>query len=154
MSKDFITKETDKLFSSNAEEFSKDAALAASWITAHFKGTHLKIYESKNHNSLADYFVVGSVENKVQAKSIANEIVRVLKTKNLSLRSLEGMDEGEWILIDLADVVIHIFQESSRDIYDVDALWMTYPQVQVPNTFYHSAHDTEVTATKNYSNYF
>ncbi len=138
----YIENEVAKIFAEN-EDYTLKSAKAAAWILAHFKGVNLKIYKTATLNPLADYFVLGSVENKVQAGAVADAITRVFKDKELKLKSVEGTDEGEWILIDLGDIIVHVFQETTRDIFDLDTLWKTYPQIDIPNEFYHATPASE-----------
>ncbi len=150
----YIENEVAKIFGTS-EDYTLKSAKAAAWILAHFKGTNLKIYKTQNLNPLADYFILGSVENKIQANSIANAISRAFKDKELSLKSIEGTDEGDWILIDLGDIIVHVFQDTTRDIFDLDMLWKSYPQIEIPNEYYYSSIDEiEETKEDNLKKYF
>ena len=97
-----------------------------------------------------------SVNNKTQASSVASEIMSQLKSHNASCISQEGLDTGEWILLDFGDVIIHIFQESSRDIYDLDTLWGNFPTAPIPPEYYISSNiiDPKNEMTNKMKNYF
>jgi ribosome-associated protein len=155
MSRDYVIQNITKILEENKEDSSKALALSCAWTIAHFKGENLKVYESRLLNPLADYFVIGSVENKIQANSIASEVRRIAKEKNINVKSIEGTDEAEWVLIDLGDVVIHVFLNHTRDLYDLDNLWSHYPKIQIPNEFYHSQEPSSLSEEKsNVENYF
>lgn len=153
MSENYIDKEITKIINDNKDQ-ELAASLSAAWILAHFKGVDLKIFHTKNTNPLAEYFVIGSVQNSVQAQSAARALEKVFKGK-FQVKSLEGFDKAEWILLDTGDVVVHIFQESMREIYDLDNIWKEYEQVKIPNEYYHSEPFVEPTSTTDdLKNYF
>lgn len=116
--------------------FPLNHAMAGAWIMAHFKGFNIKVYDVAPTSSLADYYVVGSTENKQQAIAVTESLKEVLKSHEASFVSVEGEESADWILADTGDVIFHLFSESNRDIYDLDQLWHHYPQVTVPEEFY------------------
>lgn len=134
MSNPFIQKEISKIIEEN--KYPENMALASTWIIAHFKGINIKVYDAKETSSLCDYNVLASAENTVQAKAMVDEIVSNLKEHNVEIKSLEGMGDAEWILLDLGDIIIHIFQELSRELFDLDSLWHKQEQLPIPQEFY------------------
>ncbi len=80
--------------------------------------------------SYTDFFVVVSGANPRQTRSIADEIQRRLRPRHRPAR-VEGEREGEWILIDYVDVVVHIFTPAARDFYRLETLWGDVPRVDV-----------------------
>ena len=114
----------------------KQAALAAAWICGHLKGIHLKILDIKKSSSLADYFVLTSTRNSIQANSIATEILRQFKRLNFSHLSREGERGDNWILLDASPIIIHIFVESAREQYDLDTLYSQAAQIPIPHEYY------------------
>ena len=85
-----------------------------------------------NNLAFADYFVLATGRNKRHLKSIADE-VRLLAKANRRRAREEGMGEtgGRWVLIDLGDVIVHLFDAETRDYYDIDGLWADAPRVAV-----------------------
>jgi ribosome-associated protein len=134
MANTFIQNEVKKVLESN--EFPQNAALAAAWIIAHFKGINIKIYDTQDTSSLCDYNIIASAENPVQSRSMIDEIVKSLREAGLEVTSLEGMADGQWVLVDLGDIIVHVFLEVARDAYDLDSLWSHCNQVQIPQEFY------------------
>ena len=134
MSSSYIETEIQKVVSS--EEYPKNISLASAWIIAHFKGINIKIYDMQDSSSLCDYNIIASAENTTQARAMIDEIIKNLKPQNLDIISLEGMSDAEWILLDMGDVIIHIFQEISRDVFDLDSLWHKFDQVTIPQEYY------------------
>lgn len=136
MANPFVEKEVQKIISENQAEFPKNHALACAWIIANFKGVNIKIFDVRASSSLCDYNVIASAGNTMQAKAMVDEICYNLKRSGAKIISLEGLSDGDWILVDLGDVIVHIFQEISRDIFDLDTLWSKFPQIEIPSSYY------------------
>lgn len=148
MSREFIEKEIDQVLNEEGFEHPQNIAMMASWLCAHFKAINMKIFDVQKSTTLADYFVICSAQNTTQAKTIADNIAHQARRLEQPILSVEGYNDAEWVLIDLGDVIIHIFQETSRDIYDLDRLWNHYPQIEIPESFYFSPVATQNTSTK------
>lgn len=86
-------------------------------------------------SSPTDYFIICTGASTRQNKAIAQAILLFMKSKHFSY-SLEGEDEGEWILVDLGDVMVHVFLENVRKHYDLESLWPQALRVKVPDKFY------------------
>lgn len=82
--------------------------------------------------SFADYFVLCNGTNQRQNQAICDEVLRNMKERGERANSLEGYENGEWILIDFGDIVVHIFDIKSRSYYDLDRLWRDAPEVAIP----------------------
>ncbi len=70
-----------------------------------------------------DYFVVCNAPTAAQVRAIADGIEEKLDEKNVHFSHKEGYQEGEWVLLDYGDVVVHIFKDESRDYYALEKLW-------------------------------
>ncbi len=154
MSNEFITKNVDEIAAKETYEYPLNLAMAATWILGNFKGINLKVIDTKNVSSLADFYVVASATNTSQASSMADQVCAQMKRKGINVVSKEGdnKDNSDWILIDLGDFIVHIFQESSRDVYDIDGLWSA-PQVEIPNEYYYS-NDSELNDSDDEKGFF
>ena len=73
--------------------------------------------------SFADYFVICSGESSKQIKAIRDEIGQALKKAGVSPYHCEGTLDSGWLLIDLSDVIVHIFAPLEREHYQLDQLW-------------------------------
>lgn len=73
--------------------------------------------------SVTDLMIVCSGRSSRHVKSIADKVIEVTKAEKMPPLSVEGHDEGDWVLLDLADIVVHIMQPSIRDFYDLEKLW-------------------------------
>lgn len=81
--------------------------------------------------SYTDYFVIVSGANTRQTRAIADEIQQKLRSQRRPAR-VEGEREGEWILLDYIDVVVHVFTTGARDFYRLETLWGDVPRLEVP----------------------
>lgn len=74
--------------------------------------------------AVTDYFVICHAASKTQVDAIADKIIdNVLEKLHVKPYHIEGRDNTEWILIDYVDVVVHVFLQSMRDYYQLEALW-------------------------------
>ena len=92
------------------------------------KGFDVKILRLKNISSVCDYFVIVSGEADVHVRAIAKAIEGgLLDEQGVKPFHREGVNEGNWILLDYIDVVIHIFLEPTRQFYALEKLWGDAP---------------------------
>lgn len=87
------------------------------------KAENLVILDVRGKTSITDYIVIASGASSRQVKSIANIVADGLKEDNVKVLGKEGEDVGEWVLLDLGDLVLHIMQPSIREYYDLEKLW-------------------------------
>ncbi|MDQ2713260.1 MAG: ribosome silencing factor [Acidobacteriota bacterium] len=73
--------------------------------------------------SFTDFFVICSVGNPRQGQAVCDEVHSQLKALGELPVSMEGYEQGEWILLDYGDFLVHIFSESARSYYDLERLW-------------------------------
>ncbi len=73
---------------------------------------------------LSDYFIVVSGRSDRQVQGIANRILATMNERGLKPLTVEGVEQGHWVLMDWGDVVVHIFYEPLREHYDVEGLWI------------------------------
>lgn len=73
--------------------------------------------------SYADTFIILTGRSDRQVRSIADAILQMLKSKNESPLGVEGMDDGNWVLIDCNDAIVHVFDPETRVQYDLERLW-------------------------------
>ncbi len=78
-----------------------------------------------------DFFVICSGRNPRQTKAISDEVYASLKKEKLLPRSVAGEREGDWIIADYLDVVLHVFTPETRRFYALEDLWGDVPQVRL-----------------------
>lgn len=88
------------------------------------KGNEVVVLDVKSIADFADYFIVASGRSDRQVQGITNRVIEELMKIGARPRSVEGYEDGRWVLIDCGDVVAHIFYEPIRAEYDLESLWM------------------------------
>lgn len=76
---------------------------------------------------LADYFMICSANSDRQINAIVDEIVDKEEEAQVEVKRIEGKDGGKWVLIDLGDVIVHVFSTSEREFYNLEKLWSDAP---------------------------
>lgn len=89
------------------------------------KGNEIVRLDLRNINSsVADYFVVCHAESSTQVKAIASSVEdEIFKASKQHPFRIEGLEHGEWVLLDYIDVVVHIFKTDKREFYGIEDLW-------------------------------
>ena len=82
--------------------------------------------------SIADYLVVCSGRSDRQVQSIAQAVEEAVGAEGERPISIEGMQRGQWVLLDCVDVIVHVFYQPVREFYDLERLWEHAPRVQLP----------------------
>ncbi len=73
-----------------------------------------------------DYMVVASGSSSRHVKSLANNVSVELKKNGIHIIGIEGEKTGDWVLVDLGDVVVHVMMPDARDLYDLERLWTAH----------------------------
>lgn len=90
------------------------------------KGLEPKVLHVTKYCSYADYFVFVTATSSTHAQSIANAVIQDFATSD---SKIEGYQKGEWIIVDLGDILVHVFQKHAREFYNLDKLWSHASQV-------------------------
>lgn len=77
----------------------------------------------KENSTVTDFMVICSGNSKRHVQSIAAHLAKEAKDQQLDVLGVEGQDTGEWVLVDLGDVIVHVMQDQSRDFYQLEKLW-------------------------------
>lgn len=80
---------------------------------------------------LADYFVVMHAKNDRQLSAIVDEITDVAHKNNYEIKNIEGKSGGKWVLIDMNDIIVHVFHYSERANYNLEKIWQDAPLVDI-----------------------
>ena len=102
----------------------RDLALKAAEAALQKKAQDLVVLELVGLTIIADYFVICSGESTTQVKAIADFIEHELMQQGSRPIGKEGLNYGHWALLDYGDVVIHVFEQETREYYSLEKLWM------------------------------
>ncbi|MGC5328516.1 ribosome silencing factor [Brevibacillus sp. SYSU BS000544] len=72
---------------------------------------------------IAEYFIICNGNNERQVQAIVTEIRDQAHKNGYNVKGIEGAEEGRWVLVDLGDVVVHVFHREERDFYNIERLW-------------------------------
>ena len=91
----------------------------------------IKVMEVHDLTPLADYFIVMHGRNHRQVDAIVTAIIELADEANYPIKSIEGKNEGQWTLIDMNDVIVHVFLQSEREVYSLERIWEDAPRVDI-----------------------
>lgn len=87
------------------------------------KAFDITVMDVRNLTSMTSYMIVASANSTRQAKAIADNVREKMREKGINLRGTEGEKDGEWVLVDLDDIVVHVMIPSARAYYNLEQLW-------------------------------
>lgn len=96
------------------------------------RGEDIVALNMKGISLLADYFVIAEGSSERQVQAIAREIKDKAEEQGYTVNKMEGFDGARWILVDMGDVVAHIFHKDERAYYNLERLWGDAPQQDAP----------------------
>ncbi|MBO8177602.1 MAG: ribosome silencing factor [Bacillus sp. (in: Bacteria)] len=91
------------------------------------KAEDIVVLNMKGISLLTDYFVICHGNSDKQVQAIAREIKDKVEEKGYTVKRLEGFDEAKWVLVDIGDVVVHVFHKDERGYYNLERLWGDAP---------------------------
>ncbi|NGQ94175.1 ribosome silencing factor [Brevibacillus sp. SYP-B805] len=93
------------------------------------KAENILVMDIRELSIIAEYFVICHGNNERQVQAIVTEIRDQAYKNGYTVRGIEGADEGRWVLVDLGDVVVHVFHREEREFYNIERLWSDARQV-------------------------
>ncbi len=95
------------------------------------KGFDILILDLRKLTYITDFFVICSANNTTQVSAISDWIGQTLAKEGVRPSHVEGQAEANWVLMDYGDVIVHIFDEQTRQYYSLEKLWGEAPRVPV-----------------------
>ena len=87
------------------------------------KGFDITVMDVRKLTSMATYMIICNATSTRQAKALADNVREKLKELGVNTRGIEGEKEGEWVLVDLGDIIVHIMLPTTRAYYNLEQLW-------------------------------
>jgi ribosome-associated protein len=97
------------------------------------KAFDILVLDLRERSDLTDYFVICSANSRIQVQAITDSILDQVYESSHKLFFTEGYNSGNWVVLDLYDVVAHVFHKDVRSQYDLERLWGDVPLVEVPH---------------------
>ena len=91
------------------------------------KGRDIEVINTSKLTSLFDRLVIASGDSNRQVRALARNVQETARAAGADVISVEGEEQGEWVLVDLGDVVVHVMQPTVRAYYNLEELWKTTP---------------------------
>ena len=85
---------------------------------------------------LTDCFVIASAPNERQVQAVVDNVEEKLRALDAKAVRREGAQEGRWVLLDFAEIVVHVFHSEEREFYGLERLWKDCPAVPLPDEVY------------------
>jgi len=108
----------------------KKALLAAGWLQEK-QGEGVIIMDVSRMSSVTDMTIVVSARGVKHAKALADYIMEMAAKEKIEFLSVEGYKTGEWVLVDLNDVLVHIFLDELRQFYNVEGMWSEARRIDI-----------------------
>lgn len=109
---------------------SRENAILCAKVADEFRGKNTVVLDLTGITPIVDFFVISTGNARRQMHAIAEEVDRILEQRGSDRVGLEGYRESNWILQDYGDVVLHVFTEEMRQLYDLERLWADAPRVE------------------------
>lgn len=91
------------------------------------KAQDIKVFNTMGLTNLFDRVIIASGTSNRQTRAMASHVAERAKQEGLSVLAFEGEDTGEWVLVDLGDIVVHCMQPAIRSYYNLEELWGSKP---------------------------
>lgn len=115
----------------NTMESRPKALLVAEWLRDK-KGQDVEVIDVAGICPIAETIVLVTATSQRHAKGLASHVLDRTAEENLEYLGMEGQREGEWILVDLNDVLVHVFTGDRRDLLDLEGLWSEGERLKLP----------------------
>lgn len=107
----------------------KKIALLARDAAEDKQGENIVVLDVNKLTSLAHYFVIMHGNSDRHVRALANNIMDVMDANKNKLWHKEGLDNGQWVLLDYGPIIIHIFDKDIREFYNLERLWGDAPKL-------------------------
>lgn len=87
------------------------------------KADEISVVDLRGKSTIGDYMVIASGASSRQVIAMADRVVRALKERGLKGLTPEGARQGDWVLIDAGDVIVHVFRPEVREFYNLERMW-------------------------------
>ena len=112
---------------------SEDLVKLAVFALEDIKAQDITTIDVRGKTSITDFMVIASGTSNRHVKSLVDNVLEKVKEKGVRPLGSEGLDTGEWALLDLGDIVVHVMLPTARQFYDLERLWQGAEQSRAQN---------------------
>jgi len=94
------------------------------------KARDIVVLDVKKMTSLFDWIIIASADSNRQSRALSGHLQEKMKALGERVYSVEGEGSGEWVLVDLGSIVVHIMQPATRQYYNLEELWAPLPRAR------------------------
>lgn len=94
-------------------------------------GKKITVLDIRGIADIADYFIITNAGNPNQVQAMVDEVEEALYKHGLKLRHVDGKNNKDWLLMDFSDILVHIFNEESREFYNLERTWRDAIEVKI-----------------------
>jgi len=87
------------------------------------KAIQITVFDVRKRASFTDYMIIASGTSNRQVTALANKLIETIKKAGIKPLGVEGEKQGEWALVDLGDIIVHIMHPQTREYYQLEKLW-------------------------------
>ena len=87
------------------------------------KGFDIIDLDVRKLTSITDYMIIASASSTRQTRALANNVYDKMKDLNVEIVGIEGEGEGDWVLVDIGDIIVHIMTHTTRAYFNLEELW-------------------------------
>jgi ribosome-associated protein len=95
------------------------------------RAENIVVLDVQGISLVADYFMICHGNSEKQVEAIAREVKNRAQENEYPVKRLEGLDQSRWVLIDLGDIIVHIFHKDDRMYYNLEKLWGDAPTLNI-----------------------
>ncbi len=108
-----------------------EQARRAAMLCVDNKANDVVLLDLHGVTDMADFFIVASGTSDTHVRSVASHVIATMGTAGVKAFSVEGLEQGRWVLVDFVDFVVHVFHPSMRTHYQIERLWGDAPVVAI-----------------------
>ena len=95
------------------------------------KAKDIKALKVSELTVITDYFIIASGGSSTQVRALCDELEKVFSEKGVLPKHIEGMQSLSWVLMDFGDVIVHIFNDETREFYGIERLWQDAEEMKL-----------------------
>ena len=93
-----------------------------------FKAVDIRAIDVNGITTITDFMIIASGRSDRQVKALADKVIEAAKEHGITPLGVEGQQEGDWVLVDLGDAVVHVMRPVVREFYQLEKLWSGHDQ--------------------------